>query len=372
MEIAIRVISRYDRCMTRAIIHLDLDAFYCAVEELRTPSLRGKPFAVGGRPEGRGVVASCSYAARAFGVRSAMPMGHARRLCPQLIVVPPSFSLYHRASRAVMARLHAVTDRVQQLSIDEAFLDVTGHATPAATLAVALQDEIRDELKLPCSLGVASNKLVAKIATDVGKVARRTGQTPSALCVVPPGEEASFLAPLPVSVLWGVGPRTAERLTALGIHTIGDIAARPVDALVREFGKHGYDLARHARGWDERPVTTERVARSISKETTYARDVRDRETLWQTLEEQAREVARRLATEGLTGTTVKLKLRWADFTTLTRQRSVGPTDDAAAVTRAARWLLDQVWEHGHPVRLNGVGVSGLEARARQLSLLDAE
>ena len=320
-----RVFLRYDLGMPRAIIHVDLDAFYCAVEELRTPALRGQPFAVGGRPEGRGVVASCSYAARAFGVHSAMPMGRALGLCPQLIIVPPNFPLYRRASRAVMARLHAVTERVQQLSIDEAFLDVTEHATPAATLATELQAQIRDELKLPCSLGVASNKLVAKIATDVGKVARRTGQTPSALCVVPPGEEAAFLAPLPAGVLWGVGPKTAERLAALGMQTIGDIAARPVEVLVREFGKHGQELAQHARGIDERPVTTERVARSISKETTFARDIRDRETLWQTVQEQTMQVARKVQAEGLTGTTVKLKLRWADFTTLTRQTSVGAT-----------------------------------------------
>ena len=355
--------------MPRAIIHLDLDAFYCAVEELRSPQLRGQPFAVGGRPEGRGVVASCSYAARAFGVHSAMPMGHALRLCPQLIIVAPTFPLYRRASRAVMARLHAVTDQVQQLSIDEAFLDVTTHATPAATLARQLQAQIRDEVTLPCSLGVASNKLVAKIATDVGKAARRTGRTPSALCVVPPGEEAAFLAPLPANVLWGVGPKTAERLAALGMHTIGDIAARSVETLVREFGKHGHDLAQHARGIDERPVETERVARSISKETTFARDVWEREALWQTVQEQAAEVARSLRAEGLTGTTVKLKLRWADFTTLTRQRSVGATDDAVLLAQAAGWLLEQVWAHGRPVRLIGVGVSGLEGGARQLSLL---
>ena len=355
--------------MRRAIIHVDLDAFYCAVEELRIPKLRGQPFAVGGRPEGRGVVASCSYAARAFGVHSAMPMGRAVRLCPQLIIVPPNFPLYRRASRAVMARLHAITDRVEQLSIDEAFLDVTGHATPAATLAVELQEQIRDELRLPCSLGVASNKLVAKIATDVGKVARRTGQTPSALCVVPPGEEAAFLTPLPASVLWGVGPKTAERLAALGMQTIEDIATRAVESLVREFGKHGYDLAQHARGLDERPVMTEHVARSISKETTFAQDVRDSETLWQTVQEQAAQVARKLRAEGLTGTTVKLKLRWMDFTTLTRQTSVGPTDDEVLLAQVARWLLEQVWVRGRPVRLIGVGISGLEARARQLSLL---
>jgi DNA polymerase-4 len=209
----------------RTIIHLDLDAFFCAVEEQRDPSLRGKPFAVGGRPESRGVVASASYMARKFGVRSAIPMAQAVRLCPELLVVSPNFAAYRAASRQVMERLHALTPLVEQISIDEAFLDVTALAEPGNALAVRLQATIRDELALSCSLGVATNKLVAKVATDVGKSLVRSGKMPQAICVVPPGEEAAFLAPLPATALWGVGPKTAEKLAELGMHTIGDIAA---------------------------------------------------------------------------------------------------------------------------------------------------
>src|SRR5262245_61933816 len=196
----------------RTIIHLDLDAFFCAVEEQRDPSLRGKPFAVGGRPESRGVVSSASYAARRFGVRSAMPMSTAVRHCPDLIVVPPHHLAYRAASQQVMERLHTITPLVEQISIDEAFLDVTALGEPGQTIAARLQATIRDELGLSCSLGVAANKLVAKIATDVGKSLVRSGQMPQAICVVPPGDEAAFLAPLPTTALWGVGPRTAEKL----------------------------------------------------------------------------------------------------------------------------------------------------------------
>ena len=225
--------------MPRTILHLDLDAFFCAVEEQHDPSLAGKPFAVGGRPEERGVVASCSYAARKSGIHSAMPMSQARRRCPTLLIVPSHFASYRAASTQVMARLKALTPLVEQLSIDEAFLDVTALETPGEMLARQLQQTIRDELGLPCSLGVATNKLVAKIATDVGKAAAHTGSAPNALCVVPPGTEAAFLAPLPTRTLWGVGPRTVEQLAALGIRTIGDLARHPLPSLIRQFGKHG-------------------------------------------------------------------------------------------------------------------------------------
>jgi DNA polymerase-4 len=223
----------------RTIIHVDLDQFYCAVEEQRDPTLRGKPFAVGGRPEGRSVVASASYAARAFGVRSAMPMAHALRLCPELTIVPPNFPVYRAASQAVMERLHALSELVEQISIDEAFLDVTSLGEPGEAVAARLQASVRAELGLSCSIGVASNKLVAKIATDVGKGMARRGAIPSAICAVPPGEEAAFLAPLPASALWGVGPKTAERLAGMGILTIGDLAAWPAADLARRFGQHG-------------------------------------------------------------------------------------------------------------------------------------
>jgi DNA polymerase-4 len=355
----------------RTIIHLDLDAFFCAVEEQRDAALRGRPFAVGGRPESRGVVASASYMARKFGVRSAIPMSQAVRLCPDLLVVPPNFAAYRAASQQVMERLHALTPLVEQISIDEAFLDVTALGEPGEILAARLQTTIRDELALSCSLGVATNKLVAKVATDVGKGLVRSGKMPQAICVVPPGDEAAFLAPLPATALWGVGPKTAEKLAELGMHTIGDIAAWPAADLARRFGQHGEDLARRARGIDTRPIVTERATKSISQETTFALDVTDRTVLERTLREQAAEIAQKLRREDLMGTTVKLKIRWPDFTTPTRQLTLPqPTDEVEDIAEAALRLFGQIWTGEQAVRLIGVGVSGLGSPPRQLSLWD--
>jgi DNA polymerase IV len=356
----------------RTIIHLDLDAFYCAIEEQHDPSLSGRPFAVGGSPTGRGVVSSASYAARRFGIHSAMPMAHAVRLCPDLIVVRPNFPAYRAASKEVMARLHALTPLVEQISIDEAFLDASALHEDGYVLASQLQQTIRDELGLSCSLGVATNKLVAKIATDVGKSLVRSGAMPQAICVVPPGEEAAFLAPLPTSALWGVGPKTAEKLARMGIHTIGEIAAWPPADLARRFGQHGEDLARRARGIDDRPIVTERAAKSISQETTFTSDVSDQATLERTLREQASALAEKLRREDVVASTVKLKIRWPDFTTPTRQLTLPqPTDDGAQVADAALRLFRQIWTHEQPVRLIGVGVSGFSSAPRQLSLWDA-
>ena len=363
---------------TRKILHLDLDAFFCAVEEQSDPTLGGKPFAVGGRPEERGVVASCSYPARRYGVRSALPMSQALRLCPDLLIVPANHRAYGRVSKQVMARLRALTPLVEQLSIDEAFLDVTALDGTAEIIAQQLQAQINSDLYLPCSLGVASNKLVAKIANNVGKTATDhrdspqsshfDGEYPNAITVVTPDHEAAFLAPLPCEELWGVGPKTAERLHDLGINTIGDIAAWPESELAARFGKHGRDLARHAKGIDTRPVETDRESKSISQETTFTRDVRDGETLRSTVREQANRVAQELSQQQLLAATVKLKLRWHDFTTITRQRSFAqPTDNADQIWTAALALFTQNW-HGDPVRLIGVGVSGLSKSARQLSL----
>ena len=355
--------------MARKILHLDLDAFFCAVEEQRDPSLRGKPFAVGGRPDARGVVASCSYPARQFGIHAAMPMARAVRLCPQLIIVPGRHGVYGDVSRRVMTALADLTPLVEQVSIDEAFLDVTGRQEPAEALARGLQATIREELGLPCSLGVATNKLVAKIANTVGKARARGAGPPNAITVVPPGEEAAFLAPLPVEELWGVGPKTAERLAALGIHPTGERAAWPAADLARRFGKHGADLARRARGLDERPLETEHEAKSISKETTFATDVSDGRALRETLLALSTGVGRRLRRAGLSGPTVKLKLRWADFTTLTRQTTLDhPTDQDGEIYETALALFEAAWTRGRPVRLLGVGVTGLEEAAVQLSL----
>ncbi|HEX2995542.1 MAG TPA: DNA polymerase IV, partial [Anaerolineales bacterium] len=269
--------------MPRTILHIDLDAFFCAVEEVRDATLRGKAFAVGGKPEERGVVASCSYAARRMGVRSAMPMSRALRLCPGLIIVPSRHSHYSEVSRQVMQRFHDLTPLVEQISIDEAFLDVSDIREAPEEIARTLQARINKELQLPCSIGIASNKLVAKIATEVGKAMRLReirategeAKPPNALTVVPFGDEAAFLAPLPAEMLWGVGPKTSARLTELGIYTIGDIAKWPESELIRMFGENGRDLAKHSRGIDDRPIVTEHETKSISQEITYSRDVRD-------------------------------------------------------------------------------------------------
>lgn len=353
--------------MTRTILHLDLDAFFCAVEEGLNPSLRGKMFAVGGRPESRGVVSSCSYPARRMGVHSAMPMAQAVRLCPGLIVVPPHFREYSAASHKVMARLEEVTPLIEQISIDEAFMDVTPQAGEA--LARRLQAEINETLHLPCSFGVATNKLVAKIANNVGKDRAGKETTPNAITVVPAGEEAAFLAPLGIRELWGVGPKTAEKLRALNINTIGDLASWSERDLVYMFGKHGGEMALRAKGIDNRPVETEHDAKSISKETTFTRDVNDLAFLRQTIRQLAEGVGWRVRKAGLRGNTIRVKIRWSDFTTLTRQQALPhATDDDAEIERVAQELFRGAWTAGQAVRLIGVGVSGFDDAEQQLSL----
>lgn len=357
----------------RTIIHVDLDAFYCAVEEQHDPTLRGHAFAVGGRPETRGVVASCSYAARQRGIHSAMSMATALRLCPHLLVVPTRHSTYRAVSDQVMDLLRQRTPLLEQISIDEAFLDVTDLLKTDShwngrTLALDIQRQIREDLNLSCSVGVASNKMVAKIATDCGKSGVRTGASPQAICVVPPGEEAAFLAPLPVSALWGVGPKMEERLIGLGIPTIGLLAQWPERDLAQRFGRHGYDLSQHARGIDKREIVTFRESKSISSETTFVRDVQDWETLQETLDEQAQSVASQLKKQKLEGSTVKLKLRWTDFTITTRQSTLlSSTSQFEVIQEIATQLLTVLWQGEQPVRLLGVGVSGLSP-VKQLSL----
>lgn len=358
--------------MPRTILHLDLDAFYCSVEEIQNPALHGKPFAVGGNPDERGVVASCSYAARALGIRSAMPMSTAVRLCRDLIVVPGRHSLYSEYSQKVMEKLHNLTPLVEQISIDEAFLDISDIQDDKPRLALDLQRIIRTELNLPSSIGMASNKLVAKIATEVGKKSsKKKKEPPFGFTVVPAGDEAKFLAPLPADMLWGVGPKTNARLSELGIHTIGDIASWPEKELANLFGENGRDLWRHANGIDNRPVSTESETKSISQETTYNVDVSDEKTLEKTLREQARDVARQLRRNDLSGKTVKVKLRWSDFTTITRQTTLPTsTDNEDEIFHAAVKLMKAARKPNQPVRLIGVGVSGIGAPVRQLSLWD--
>jgi DNA polymerase IV len=348
-----------------SIIHVDLDAFYASVEELLEPSLRGQPVIVGGNPAARGVVSSAAYAARAFGVRSAMPMGQALRLCPQAIVRRGHFREYHRCSEQVMAILDGYTPLVEQLSIDEAFLDVTGcerlWGTPE-TIARTIQQRIHDEVGLPVSAGVATSKLVAKIACGLRK--------PRGLVVVPPGQEAAFLAPLPVEELWGVGEVAARRLHDLGLHTIGNLAAVPRETLLFAFGNQGAVLYAHARGQDDRPVVPESKRKSLSHEITFAQDVLAGEELEHTLLEISDEVGARLRRHNLMGRVVGIKLRYDDFTTLTRQATLPrPSNLAPAIFDTARRLFRAAWQPGRRVRLLGVGLSGLiEQPSYQLGL----
>ena len=365
--------------MPRVILHLDLDAFFCAVEERNNPKLRGKAFAVGGRPEERGVVASCSYAARALGIHSAMPMSQALRLCPSLIIVSSGREGYATYSQQVMDRLKNLAPLVEQISIDEAFIDISDLPNPPQETALKLQKQILDELGLPCSVGVASNKLVAKIATETGKKAAKKSSTagpagyPFALTVVPAGQEAHFLADLPVSMLWGVGPKTEKRLASLGIGTIGALAALGEHTLAGMFGENGRELARHALGQDDRPVTVEHVVKSVSQETTFARDISDDDALAQTLKRLAAEVGGNLRKEQLAGNTIKLKIRWPDFTTITRQTTLTiPTNLDEEIYQNALELLQNVRQRGQAVRLIGVGVSHLGPPARQLELWNNE
>jgi len=295
-----------------------------------------------------------------------------------LIVVPSRHRLYGEVSRQVMDILHTVTGLLEQISIDEAFLDISDIRDDPESIARGLQARIGDELHLPCSIGIASNKLVAKIATEVGKAlalkrikAQDLVEPPNAVTVVPVGKEAEFLSPLPADMLWGVGPKTSKRLTELGIHTIGDIAKWPENEMIRLFGENGRDLSRHAKGIDERPIVTEHETKSISQETTFSVDVRNDKVLEKTLREQAAEVARQLRKNNLAGKTIKLKIRWPDFTTLTRQATLNsPTDMDDEIAKTALELLKSVRKPNQAVRLIGVGVSGLGEPVRQLGLWD--
>lgn len=359
--------------MERKILHLDLDAFFCAVEEQRDPSLAGKPFAVGGKPHERGVVSSCSYAARQFGVRSAMPMMRALRLCPQLRVILPHHQAYSEKSRQVMEEIHQLTSAVEQISIDEAFIDISDLPEAGERIARQLQQRIKEKLGLPCSLGVASNKLVAKIANDAGKAAAQGDAPPNAITVVPCGHEAEFLAPLPVERLWGVGPKTAARLAEIGVQTIGDLAHQPEGELVRLFGKTGHDLHRHANGIDESPIITFHEPRSISQEVTFSQDTADAQKLRRCIYEMSETVANHLQKAGYACSTVKLKLRWPDFTTLTRQVTLSvPSDQTPRIYHAALALFEKTWQPGKHVRLLGVGVSKLVPPTQQLDLWGIE
>jgi DNA polymerase-4 len=357
--------------MERKIIHVDLDAFFCAVEELYDPSLVGIPFAVGGSPDKRGVISSCSYAARLLGIRSAMPSARALKIYPQLKIIHSRHRQYSQISDQVMVLVHNLSPDVEQISVDEAFIDVSDLKEDGFQLARQLQKTIHTNLKLPCSLGVATNKLVAKIANDVGKKSNKSNHPPNAITVVPPGEEASFLSPLPVDMLWGVGPKTSQTLEKLGIRTVGDLAHWNVTDLIERFGKMGQELSIRAQGIDTRPISVTQEIKSISQETTFSKDIDDRIILRKTISNLAEHVGQRLRRSGYHCSTIKLKIRWQDFTTLTRQTTLDkPTDQDKIIIDCSLQLFENVWHIGKKVRLLGVGVSGLNFLPSQLTLWD--
>jgi nucleotidyltransferase/DNA polymerase involved in DNA repair len=354
----------------RTILHMDMDAFYAAIEQRDRPELRGKPVIVGADPKGgrgRGVVSTASYEARRFGVGSAMAISQAYRLCPQGIYVPVDMAKYAAVSRQVLEILRRYTDLVEPISIDEAFMDVTGSARlkgSGEAIARDLKRAIRDETQLTASVGVAPSKLVAKVASDLRK--------PDGLVVVPPGTEAEFLAPLPVRRLWGIGPKMEERLARLGITTIGQLAALPESGLERRFGSHGHDLLRLARGQDERGVMPYRdEAKSMGQEHTFERDTADPATLRRTLLALADAVAGRVRLSGLRGRTVTLKYRDETFRTLTRAETLPEATDRGDVLFRTVWELFQQVHAARKVRLLGVYASHF-GRAPQLPLFEAE
>ena len=331
-----------------------MDAFYASVEQHDDPKLKGRPVAVGGSR--RGVVAAASYEARRFGVRSAMPVTTALRLCPKLVRVPPRMDRYQEISQQVRAIFHDWTELVEPLSLDEAFLDVTEscrkHDLTATRLARRLKNEILAATGLTASAGVAATKFVAKIASDYRK--------PDGLTVVVPERTLEFLHPLPVSRIWGVGPKTAERLERLGILTILDLFEMELEELLRLFGKAGLAYYRLARGQDDRPVKAQRRCKSLSTERTFARDLDDEAVLRDKLLSQAQELQERLRRRGYKGSTVVLKLRYGDFTTITRSHTLSaPTDRAEVLFEEVMELLKKTEFPQRAVRLAGLGLSGL-------------
>jgi DNA polymerase IV len=340
------------------ILHVDMDAFYASIEQRDRPELAGRPVVVGGSSSGRGVVAAASYEARRFGVHSAMPTAAAIRLCPQLIVLPVRMGHYAEVSQRIRAIFHRYTPLVEPLSLDEAFLDVGPSRKlfgDGLQIAHRIKRDILEETRLIASVGVAPNKFLAKIASDLEK--------PDALVVVDPDGVAQFLAPLPINRLWGVGKVTAAKLQRLGVETIGQLRRLSLDQLRTHFGDHGEHFWHLARGLDDRPVVPDRQAKQISHETTFPQDITDLDLLRQRLWELTEQVARRLRQCRRCGRTVQIKLRLGDFRTITRSRSLQqPTDTTGELWQTAQSLLDQALPAtvlAQGLRLIGIGVSGL-------------
>ena len=353
--------------MDHRIIHIDLDAFFVSVEQALAPELRCKPVVVGGRPDRRGVVASASYEARVFGIRAGMPLAQAYRLCPQAIFLQGSFPAYRDASEKFMAILADFSPSLEPAGLDEAYLDITGcdlFGTPYQ-LASSIKKRVKKELKLVASIGIASCKVVAKIASDSGK--------PDGLVEVTVGKEKDFLAPLPVANLPGVGKKTEQSLKTMGIKTIGQLAAVPVEVIKNRLGSYGFVIHHYANGIDNREVETPGQAKSISRETTFAEDNSDKVFLQSVLRYLCERVGAQLRVETKHARTITLKLRYSDFETITRRFSSKEAIDADELifTGATKLLEQALSGQRKPVRLIGVGVSNLVGYGKQLNLLDS-
>ncbi len=352
----------------RTIIHVDMDCFFVSVERLLDPSLIGKPVIVGGPSDSRSVVSSASYEARKFGVHSAMPCSQARRLCPQAIFVSGSYGRYGEYSRAIRETLESLTPLVQMASQDEAYLDMTGTERLWGS-PVEMGDRVRraiwEKVKLPSSVGISSTKTVSKIASDLCK--------PRGLLWVPAGTEKEFLRPLPVGKMPGIGKKTQEALKKLGVLRLGDLQSLGTETCVRLFGKHGASLHARAMGTETSVVVTEEDVKSISNELTFDRDTNDAEYLSGVLCALSEKVAHRMRRAELSGRTVQIKFRYANFETHTAARTLdGPTQDQKVIFRTALELLESKRDPERPLRLIGVGCTNLEGECMQLDLLDAE
>lgn len=354
--------------MARCIFHLDLDAFFVSVEQVHNPKLKGKPVVVGGDPDRRGVVTSASYEARPFGIHAGMPLSQARRLCPQAIFLQVDAAHYREASARFMKTLSLFSPIIEPLGIDEAYLDVTEHRQSyrsPAQMALAIKERITKELSLTVSVGIATCKVVAKIASDLRK--------PDGLLEIAPGKEREFLAPLPVSRLPGVGSKTGQLLTEMGITTIGELAAYPEEKIRKTFGVTGITLHHYANGIDPRMVEAPGEAKSISRQITFGRDTLDHRFLESNLHELCRQVCLRLRSRNKQAGCVTIRLRYADFSTVTRQAGLPEASNTAQVIFTAALLLlnKTLRERGKPLRLIGVRVSNLTGREKQLSLFDS-
>jgi len=354
--------------MARCIFHIDLDAFFASVEQVLNPKLKGKPVIVGGDPERRGVVASASYEARPFGIHAGMPSSKARRLCPQAIFIRAHFSLYKDTSAKFMKILGDFSPHIEPLGFDEAYLDVTGCIEPYGSpqkLALAIKERIHKELKITASVGIATCKVVAKIASDLCK--------PDGLLEIAPGKEQASLNPLPVAKLPGVGKKTEQALKDMGITTIGELANLPLDTIKRHFGATGTVLHSYAQGIDDREVEAPGEAKSISQELTFTRDTLDHDFLEANLHNLCQEVCQELRSQKKSAKCVAIKLRYADFKTITRQVTLQEASDVtqAVFTTAQQLLRKTLVKQEKPIRLIGIRISSLVGEEKQLPMFDS-